>query len=180
MIEQVILVDNQDRPLGVMPKLEVHQKGLLHRAFSVFIFNSNGELLLQQRSHKKYHSAGLWSNTCCSHPMPGESVSGAASRRLKEEMGIKAELIPVFSFIYHADLESGLIEYEFDHVLFGISNELPAINKTEVQDYKLIALDALALDISKSPDTYTAWLKECMDKVIIHYNKLFPTVNLEI
>ena len=180
MNEQVILVDNQDRPLGIRPKLEVHQKGLLHRAFSVFIFNSHGELLLQQRAFNKYHSDGLWSNTCCSHPYPGESVSQAANRRLKEEMGLKCDLTPMFSFIYHAEVGTKLIEYEYDYVYFGISDLLPVINKSEVNDFKFVDMDDLVMDIAQSPDNYTVWLKECIDKVILHYKKSVSEMNLTL
>ncbi len=178
MKDQVILVDNQDRPVGIMPKLEVHQKGLLHRAFSVFVFNSNGELLMQQRASNKYHSSGLWSNTCCSHPYPGELVGVAAARRLKEEMGIKCLLQPVFNFIYYSDLDSGLIENEFDHVFFGYSDDVPAINRSEVSDYKYVDMNELAADIIQAPGKYTAWLKKCVHDVVHHYTKAVAEIDL--
>ena len=161
----VILVDKEDNELGFMEKMEAHQKGLLHRAFSVFIFNSKGELLLQQRADAKYHSAGLWTNTCCSHPVPGENVPEAASRRLMEEMGITAKLIPVFQFLYETKFENGLIEHEFDHVLFGISNEHPNINVFEVQNWKYINMETLAIELETKPQNYTAWLKLCFVSV---------------
>lgn len=180
MKEQVILVDNLDRPLGIMPKLEAHQKGLLHRAFSVFVFNSNGELLLQQRAINKYHSSGLWSNTCCSHPFPGELVHMAAGRRLKEEMGLKCVLKPAFSFIYRSNLDSGLIEHEYDHVFFGYSDDLPVINKTEVKDYKYLDVQLLADEIIKHPKKYTIWLRKCITDVIEYSNKPVNEINLRL
>ena len=166
MEEQVILVDTNDSPIGQMEKLEAHQKGELHRAFSIFIFNTKRELLLQQRALDKYHSGGLWTNTCCSHPRPGEDNLAAANRRLKEEMGMKANLIPAFSFTYRAEFESGLIEHEYDHVFFGKSDLLPVINKEEVEQYKYINLDTLKQELLLYPDHYTPWLKICLEKVI--------------
>jgi isopentenyl-diphosphate Delta-isomerase len=152
MEDQVILVDENDNEVGAMPKLEAHQKGILHRAFSIFIFNSKGEVLLQQRSSKKYHSANLWSNTCCSHPLPGEAVKTAAQRRLMEEMGMTSNLTSVFNFIYKATLSNSLFEYEYDHVFFGVSELPPIINQEEVRDWKYIS--------------YTEWLKNCIEQVI--------------
>lgn len=166
MEERVILVDTNDSPIGQMEKLEAHQKGELHRAFSIFIFNTKGELLLQQRALDKYHSGGLWTNTCCSHPRPGEDNLAAANRRLKEEMGMKANLTPAFSFTYRAEFESGLIEHEYDHVFFGKSDLLPVINKEEVEQYKYINLDTLKQELLLYPDHYTPWLKICLEKVI--------------
>lgn len=166
MEELVILVDTNDSPIGQMEKLEAHQKGELHRAFSIFIFNTKGELLLQQRALGKYHSGGLWTNTCCSHPRPGEDNLAAANRRLKEEMGMKANLTPAFSFTYRAEFESGLIEHEYDHVFFGKSDLLPVINKEEVEQYKYINLDTLKQELLLYPDHYTPWLKICLEKVI--------------
>lgn len=165
MNEQVILVDENDVPVGTMAKLEAHQKGLLHRAFSIFIFNSKGELLLQQRALDKYHSAGLWSNTCCSHPMPGESSEEAARRRLKEEMGLVCELKHAFSFLYKANFNNGLTEHEYDHVYFGTSDLLPVINKEEVNSWKYVSLTDLQNQIHESPGLYSAWLKDCLEKV---------------
>lgn len=166
MEELVILIDTNDSPIGQMEKLEAHQKGELHRAFSIFIFNTKGELLLQQRALDKYHSGGLWTNTCCSHPRPGEDNLAAANRRLKEEMGMKANLTPAFSFTYRAEFESGLIEHEYDHVFFGKSDLLPVINKEEVEQYKYINLDTLKQELLLYPDHYTPWLKICLEKVI--------------
>lgn len=129
MEDFVILVDNNDREIGLMEKMQAHREAVLHRAFSIFIFNSRGEILLQQRAYTKYHTPGLWTNTCCSHPRKGETVADAASRRLFEEMGMICPLEEKFSFIYKADVSQGLIEHEFDHVLIGHSDEKPVINR---------------------------------------------------
>ena len=158
-IEKVILVDENDNQVGLMPKLEAHQKGLLHRAFSVFIFNSKYELLLQKRASSKYHSGGLWTNTCCSHPREGEEILDAANRRLIEEMGIETSLRKVHDFIYKAELDNDLTEHEFDHVLYGIYNEDPIINKDEADDFKWIDMDSLNEDIKTNGDNYTIWFK---------------------
>jgi len=157
--ENVILVDNNDNQVGLMPKLEAHQKGLLHRAFSVFIFNSKYELLLQKRASSKYHSAGLWTNTCCSHPREGEKTLDAANRRLIEEMGIQTSLRKVHDFIYRAELDNDLTEHEFDHVFYGIYNEDPVINKDEADDFKWIDMDSLNEDIRTNGNNYTVWFK---------------------
>ncbi|GGI26288.1 isopentenyl-diphosphate Delta-isomerase [Pedobacter mendelii] len=166
MNEQVILVDDNDLPTGQMEKMEAHEKGVLHRAFSVFIFNSNDELLLQQRAKSKYHSGGLWTNTCCSHPRWGENNLDAATRRLKEEMGMDCKLQYGFSFTYKAEFAEGLVEHEFDHVFFGFSDKLPEINKLEVESYKYISIEALKFQIKNSPDLFTPWLKICLEMVI--------------
>ena len=158
-IEKVILVDENDNQVGVMPKLEAHQKGLLHRAFSIFIFNSKYELLLQKRASSKYHSGGLWTNTCCSHPREGEEILDAAKRRLIEEMGIDTSLRKVHDFIYKAELDNDLTEHEFDHVLYGIYNEDPIINKDEADDFKWIDMDSLNEDIKTNGNNYTIWFK---------------------
>jgi len=168
MEEQVILVDQEDVPRGQMDKMEAHEKGLLHRAFSVFIFNSKCELLLQQRAMNKYHSRGLWTNTCCSHPRIGESNIQAANRRLREEMGIDCELNFLFKFTYKAIFENGLTEHEIDHVFFGMSDKLPVINQDEVASFKYVDLDTLANDIAANPSAFTPWLRICLDKVIAH------------
>ena len=157
--ENVILVDENDNQVGVMPKLEAHQKGLLHRAFSVFIFNSKYELLLQKRASSKYHSGGLWTNTCCSHPREGEEILDAAKRRLIEEMGIDTSLRKVHDFIYKAELDNDLTEHEFDHVFYGIYNEDPIINEDEADDFKWIDMDSLNEDIKQNGDNYTIWFK---------------------
>ena len=157
--ENVILVDNNDNQVGLMPKLEAHQKGLLHRAFSVFIFNSKYELLLQKRASSKYHSGGLWTNTCCSHPREGEETLDAANRRLIEEMGIQTSLRKVHDFIYRAELDNDLTEHEFDHVFYGVYNEDPVINKDEAEDFKWIDMDSLNEDIRTNGNNYTVWFK---------------------
>ncbi len=162
----VILVDVNDTEIGVEEKITVHKKGKLHRAFSIFIFNSNKELLLQKRSMKKYHSAGLWSNTCCSHPQPNSNLKKEAEQRLKQEMGINCKLKKSFSFTYKIKFENGLIENEFDHVFIGEFNGEPKPNKDEVCDWKWISLYELKKDIKKNPQNYTYWLKICLDKII--------------
>lgn len=170
--EEVILVDENDHPIGIMPKLKAHLEGELHRAFSVFIFNSSGALLLQQRALDKYHSAGKWTNTCCSHPRPGELTADAAKRRLKEEMGMECELRPVFSFAYRAEVENELVENEYDHVYFGSSDTLPIPNPVEVADFKYISMEELELDLQNNKDVYTEWLKICFDQVMRQYRKM--------
>tara|TARA_A100001011_G_scaffold117094_1_gene123646 strand:- start:122 stop:640 length:519 start_codon:yes stop_codon:yes gene_type:complete len=157
--ENVILVDENDNQVGLMPKLEAHEKGLLHRAFSIFIFNSKYELLLQKRASSKYHSGGLWTNTCCSHPREGEDTSDAANRRLIEEMGIETSLRKVHDFIYKAELDNNLTEHEFDHVFYGVYNEDPVINKDEADDFKWIDMGLLNEDIKINGDNYTVWFK---------------------
>jgi isopentenyl-diphosphate delta-isomerase len=159
MEEQVILVDKNDNQIGVMPKMEAHEKGVLHRAFSVFIFNKKGELMLQQRAAHKYHSPLLWTNTCCSHQRSGETNLGAGKRRLQEEMGFTAELKEVFSFIYKAPFDNGLTEHELDHVSVGYFDDVPNINKEEVEDYKWMLLEDVKSDIEKNPSIYTEWFK---------------------
>lgn len=158
-MEHVILVDKNDREIGTMEKMEAHKKGVLHRAFSVLVFDQGGKLLIQKRAQGKYHSSGLWTNTCCSHPLPGESLEMATRRRLKEEMGI--DLQPVFShaFIYQAALDKELIEHEFDHVFVGKFNGTPDINQKEVEDWKYVDPHWLKLDMELHPESYTEWFK---------------------
>ncbi|CAG5017567.1 Isopentenyl-diphosphate Delta-isomerase [Dyadobacter sp. CECT 9275] len=163
---QVVLVDENDTPVGLMPKMEAHEKGALHRAISVFIFNTEGDLLLQQRRYDKYHSGGLWTNTCCSHPLPEEDTTRAANRRLLEEMGIEAELHFLFSFQYHAALENGLTEHELDHVFWGITDQKPDINISEVESYKYISRTELLADLTARSETYTEWFKICIQDVL--------------
>ncbi len=163
--EYVILVDEQDNDIGVMEKLLAHQEGLLHRAFSIFIFNEKGELLLQQRALSKYHSAGLWTNTCCSHPRPNETIKDAANRRLFEEMGMSCDLKIISNFIYKTPFENGLTEHELDYVLTGITNQNPHINKDEVENYKWMAIEDIKKDIISRPDLYTSWFKIALEKV---------------
>tara|TARA_E500000178_G_scaffold81474_1_gene79732 strand:+ start:181 stop:699 length:519 start_codon:yes stop_codon:yes gene_type:complete len=157
--EKVILVDKNDNQVGLMPKLEAHEKGVLHRAFSIFIFNSKYELLLQKRSSSKYHSGGLWTNTCCSHPREGEDILDAANRRLDEEMGIKTSLRKVYDFIYKAELDNQLTEHEFDHVFYGVCDNDPILNKDEAEDFKWVDMEKLNNDIIKNEDNYTVWFK---------------------
>ena len=157
--EKVILVDKNDNQVGLMPKLEAHEKGLLHRAFSIFIFNSRYELLLQKRASSKYHSGGLWTNTCCSHPRDGEDTLDAADRRLEEEMGIKTSLRKVYDFIYKAELDNQLTEHEFDHVFYGVCDRDPILNKDEAEDFKWVDMETLNNDIIKNEDNYTVWFK---------------------
>lgn len=174
--ELLILVDNYDQQLGTREKLVVHQLGILHRAFSLFIFNSKGELILQQRANEKYHSAGLWSNTCCSHPKFGEELIDAVYRRLEEEMGIICQVEFAFSFIYKAKLENGLTEHEYDHVFFGVNDDYPKPVKTEVINWKYMNLSNLKKDIKINPQQYTPWLKICLEKVtnqVLKYHDIF-------
>ncbi|MCD9584431.1 isopentenyl-diphosphate Delta-isomerase [Tenacibaculum maritimum] len=159
MEEQVILVDEHDNQLGLMPKMEAHEKALLHRAFSVFVFNHKKELLLQQRAADKYHSPLLWTNTCCSHQRNGESSLEAGRRRLQEEMGFTCELEEVFWFIYKAPFDNGLTEHELDHVMIGKYNDKPIINKEEVAAYKWMRLEEVKEDIKRKPAIYTEWFK---------------------
>lgn len=169
MEEQVILVDINDKPIGLMEKMEAHEKALLHRAFSVFIFNDKKELMLQQRAASKYHSPLLWTNTCCSHQRDGESNIEAGRRRLQEEMGFVTEIKEVFSFIYKAPFDNGLTEHELDHVMVGYYEEPPVLNKEEVEAYKWMSLDAVKKDIEVNPLNYTEWFKIIFDK---SYEKL--------
>lgn len=158
MLEEVILVDEEGRAVGTAEKLEAHRRGGLHRAFSVFVFDSAGRVLLQKRAADKYHSGGLWSNTCCSHPRPGESVAEAARRRLSEEMGFTCELREVFSFIYRAEVGNDLVEHEYDHVLVGTFDGSPAPNAAEVEDWRWTELSELEEDLERDPASYTRWL----------------------
>jgi len=156
-----------------MEKMEAHRLGLLHRAFSVFIFNKKGELLLQQRALDKYHSGGKWTNTCCSHPNPGEETLDAAHRRLNEEMGMECELHYAFNFIYQAGFEDGISEHEFDHVFWGISDGVPIPEPMEVAAFKFMSMENLAQDLKLNPGQYTAWLKICFDRVMERYHQIF-------
>ena len=163
-MQEVILVDSNDRPVGKMEKLEAHQKGLLHRAFSVFIFNRNNELLLQQRALEKYHSGGLWTNTCCSHPVPDESLESAGAKRLSEEMGFTAGLSRLFAFEYRVELDNQLIEHEYDHVLVGRYDGEIAPNPEEVMAYRWISMDDLLTELKQHPEAFTSWFKIIMDE----------------
>lgn len=171
MEEQVILVNEKDEPIGLMGKMEAHEKGLLHRAFSVFVFNSKQEVLLQQRAACKYHSPNLWTNTCCSHPRVGETNQQAGERRLQEEMGLQVPLQEVFSFIYKAPFDNGLTEHEYDHVLIGYSDAQPQINPEEVASWKWLSLEAIKEDILQAPERYTAWFKIIFEEFYHHLSK---------
>jgi len=171
MNELLILVDENDNDVGLMDKVSVHQKGLLHRAYSVFIFNSNDELLLQQRAKGKYHSAGLWSNTCCSHSISAERIEDSVVRRLKEEMGMEAKTQFQFKFLYQAFFENGLTEHELDHVYFGRCDDKPKPDSNEVMNWKYISLENLTKEISVNPEIYTAWLKICLPEVRRRYEQ---------
>jgi isopentenyl-diphosphate delta-isomerase len=159
MNDYVILVDENNNQIGFEEKILAHKKNLLHRAFSIFIFNDSFEILLQKRAPNKYHSGNLWTNTCCSHPLENLSLVESAKKRLVEEMGIKANLNEVFSFIYQAEFDNGLFEYEYDHVLFGISNNKPILNPDEAIDYKWIKISDLKAQIEKNPGNFTVWLQ---------------------
>jgi isopentenyl-diphosphate delta-isomerase len=167
-MEYVILVDEHDNPIGLMEKQAAHVDPHLHRAFSVFIFNSNGELLMQQRALSKYHSPGLWTNTCCSHPRDGETTMDAASRRLMEEMGMSCEMHEVYTFIYKAPVGQGLTEHEFDHVFIGQSDDIPEINHEEVESWKYMPIDTLKNDIQIHPEQYTEWFKITFEEMTHH------------
>ena len=171
-MEYVILVDENDQPIGQMEKQAAHVTPHLHRAFSVFVFNSKGELLLQQRAFSKYHSPGLWTNTCCSHPRAGETTLEAASRRLMEEMGMVCELREVYTFIYKAPVGQGLTEHEFDHVLIGRSDAIPNLNTDEVASWKYMNLNDLKKDIELHPELYPEWFKITFEEMTHHANVL--------
>ncbi len=169
--ELVILVDENDNKIGLMPKMEAHEKAVLHRAFSVFIFNDKKELMLQQRALHKYHSPGLWTNTCCSHQRDGESNIEAGTRRLQEEMGFSVPLEESISFIYKAPFDNGLTEHELDHILIGHSEQEPIINKDEVAAWKWMGLEEVKQDITERPELYTAWFKIIFDKFYNHIER---------
>jgi isopentenyl-diphosphate Delta-isomerase len=164
--EQVVLVNEHDEELGTMGKLEAHKKGVLHRAFSIFLFDGEGRLLLQQRAQGKYHSAGLWTNTCCSHPRQGETLQSAAHRRLQEEMGIDVLLEHRFSFIYQAHFDNGLQEHELDHVFFGNFDGIPIPNPAEVSAWRYATVNELDDEIRTYPDRFTAWLRDCWPRIL--------------
>lgn len=167
-MEQVILINEQDHEIGTMEKIEAHRLGLLHRAFSVCLFHENGDMLLQQRAASKYHSPGLWTNTCCGHPRPGEATIDAAQRRLGEEMGMQAKLSPAFQFIYQTTLENGLIEYELDHVFFGHTNQTPILNPHEASDWRYISSSDLTQELYNHPDRFTFWFHRIIEQIHAH------------
>lgn len=164
MEENVILVDKNDTQIGLMSKLDAHKKGILHRAFSVFVLNNNNEIMLQKRAYNKYHSGGLWTNTCCSHQREGENSIEAGKRRLLEEMGFETELKIITSFIYKVEFENGLTEHELDYLLIGRYLKSPVINKQEVADWKWMKVELIADDIKLNPNNYTSWFKIIFDK----------------
>lgn len=164
-MESVILVDKMDRPRGLMEKMEAHHKAELHRAFSVFVFNAKGETMLQRRALSKYHSPGLWTNTCCSHPREGETVESAALRRMEEEMGFTTEVRKVFDFVYKADVGQGLIEHEFDHVLTGFYEDAPRLNPEEAMEWKWMPMDAIAREMEAHPEQFTVWFRIAFPRV---------------
>ncbi|MCL6220809.1 isopentenyl-diphosphate Delta-isomerase [Zunongwangia pacifica] len=166
--DQVILVNEQDEQIGLMEKIEAHEKALLHRAFSVFVFNKKGELMLQQRALTKYHTPGLWTNTCCSHQREGETNVEAGKRRLLEEMGFTTDLKDTISFIYKAPFENGLTEHEYDHILVGQYDEDPKPNPEEVNAWKWVSLEQVKEDMKRNPEVYTEWFKIIFDKYYNH------------
>ena len=168
--EQVILVNEKDEQIGLMPKMEAHEKAVLHRAFSVFIFNSKNELMLQQRAAHKYHSPLLWTNTCCSHQRDGESNIQAGTRRLQEEMGFECDLKETTSFIYKAPFDNGLTEHELDHIMVGYYENPPVINLDEVEAWKWMPLEAVKADIKQQPELYTEWFKIIFENFYKHIN----------
>ncbi|MFK5856386.1 MAG: isopentenyl-diphosphate Delta-isomerase [Bacteroidota bacterium] len=172
LVEYVILVTKEDKPLGTMEKMEAHEQAKLHRAFSVFIFNSNKELLLQQRAAHKYHSPLLWTNTVCSHPRQGEKTFEAAHRRIVEEMGFDCDFEEAFSFVYRAKVGQGLTEHEYDHVFIGVSDKKPNPNPDEVEAWKYIELKTLEIDVKENPDNYTVWFKIALKEVLAYFNKI--------
>ena len=169
--EHVVLVNEQDEPLGTMPKMEAHEKGVLHRAFSVFVMNDQGEIMLQQRAGDKYHSPLLWTNTCCSHQRMGEDNVEAGQRRLQEEMGFNTELREIFSFIYKAPFDNGLTEHELDHVMVGYYNDPPVPNPEEVEDWTWSSPQNIKEDIANNPQNYTAWFKIIFERFYNHILK---------
>ncbi len=170
MEDQVVLVNEYDEPVGLAGKMAAHQNGgRLHRAISIFIFNKKGETMLQQRADSKYHSPGLWTNTTCGHPLPDESPVAAAHRKLQQEMGFDCEMYEAFSFTYQADVGNGLMENEFDHVIFGMYEKDPVLNPHEAKNWKWMNIYALKKDLKKNPMLYTPWLKLAIGQVIEHY-----------
>lgn len=174
MAEYIIAVDKLDKEIGPIEKMEAHHKGVMHRAFSILIFNSKNQLLLQKRNKEKYHSPGLWTNTCCSHPRYGENLQDAAYRRLREEMGFTCELKEVFSFVYKVELEDNLFEYEYDHVFIGIYDGEIVVNKDEVEDFKWVDMNEVKADILDNPQLYTYWFKCLFDRA---ENELHKHIN---
>ncbi|KGP75133.1 isopentenyl-diphosphate delta-isomerase [Desulfosporosinus sp. Tol-M] len=172
MDENIIMIDENDNEIGSGNKMHIHKEGILHRAFSIFIFNSQGQMLIQKRSRNKYHSGGLWTNTCCSHPRIGENIAVSTHRRLKEEMGFDCELKRTFCFTYFADLDNGFIENELDHVFVGFYDGELKPNVLEVEDWKWVSPEGVKIDIKQNPDCYSHWFKLVAERAIdISYNK---------
>jgi isopentenyl-diphosphate delta-isomerase len=174
-VSQVILVNEKDEVLGAAEKLKAHQEGLLHRAFSIFIFNADGQMLLQQRALHKYHSGGLWTNACCSHPMPNESTANAAIRRLQEEMGFTTPITKAFDFVYKVNFDNGLAEYEFDHVYTGTYEGIINYNEQEVMAYRYMNVQELQVQIQSHPTHYTEWFKIAFPKILQWWANRFNT-----
>ncbi len=171
-MEKVILVDDKDKVVGEMEKIEAHERALLHRAVSIFMFNSKGEMLLQRRALTKYHSPGLWTNTACTHPRMGEGSADAAKRRAKEEMGMEVNgITELFYFIYKAKLDNDLTEYELDHVFVATSDAIPQLNLNEVCEYRYVDLSTLKKELRDKPEEFTVWFKKIVDRVIDHYSQ---------
>ncbi len=170
-MEQVILVNVQDQEIGIIEKMEAHTKALLHRAFSIFIFNDKDEMLLQQRSLNKYHSAGLWTNSCCSHPKPGEKTILAAQRRLKQEMGFTTPLSEIFQFTYRTDFENGLTEYELDHVFIGYYSGIVKPDNNEVKDFIFKPIPEIEASLCMNPQLYSYWFRIAFPQVINWWRK---------
>lgn len=168
----VILVDENNNETGTMEKLEAHKKARLHRAISVFICTTEGKWLLQRRALNKYHSNGLWTNACCSHPMPGETAMDAATRRLWEEMGLKAELRELFSFTYRAVLDNSLTEHEFDHVFLGVTDELPSIDRQEVLEWRHVPYSNLLEELEQTPERFTVWFRKIVHRVNVQITEI--------
>lgn len=171
----VILVDERDKQVETMEKMLAHERGMLHRAFSVFIFDSDGRMLLQQRSLEKYHNGGIWSNACCSHPLPGEETMAAAERRLQEEMGFTVPLKKAFDFIYKVEFDNGLFEHEFDHVFIGFYDGEITIEPTEVSAYKFRYMQEIKILLKNEPEIFTKWFHIAFPKVEEHWHSLFNT-----
>lgn len=163
---EVILVDKDDKPTGTMEKLEVHEKGLLHRAVTVYLFTPEGDLLLQRRAAHKYHCGGLWSNTCCGHPFPGETTQHAAERRLQEEMGIRMALTPVFETCYNLLLDNGLTEHEYGHIFFGVTRQLPQLNPQEADAWRYVSPGRLQQEMAASAERFTPWFRHTLQQVL--------------
>jgi isopentenyl-diphosphate Delta-isomerase len=164
-MDQVILVTPEDEAIGTMEKMEAHRKGLLHRAFSVFLFDADGRMLLQQRAAGKYHGAHLWTNACCSHPLPGEEVADAVKRRLMQELGLKADVQPVFSFVYRADVENDLIEHEYDHVFAGEYGGDFQLNPMEVEAIRYEEISDIRNEVQEDPSRFTTWFRLAFPRI---------------